>query len=89
MPDTALDEIQQSLVDLRAQTESIAARIVALDDDRPLLTPRTLAERLAISERTARQMLIDKVIPSFVVGESARRIDPREVDKYVRECADA
>lgn len=86
---TGLDEIQQSLHDLRALTESIVERIEALGDDRSLLTPRTLAERLALSERTARQMLIDGVIPSFVVGEGARRIDPRAVDAYLRGRADA
>lgn len=71
-------------IDVDELAEKIAERIQP-PDDRPLLTPKTLAERLAVSERTARQMLIDGVIPSFVVGESARRIDPRAVDAYLAE----
>lgn len=53
-----------------------------LPDERPLYSVATLAEKLALSQRVVRQMLIDEVIPSFLVGGS-RRVDPAAVDEYL------
>ena len=50
-------------------------------------TPRTLAAYLALSERTVRQLLADSAIPSYRIAGS-RRIDPRDVDDYLRRCRD-
>ena len=50
-------------------------------------TPKTLAAYLALSERTVRQMLAEGVIPSYRIAGS-RRIDPRDVDNYLRRCRD-
>jgi excisionase family DNA binding protein len=70
--------------------EAIAAKVVErIQDgtwDRPLLTPKTLAERLDCSERYARKLIADEEIPSFKIGD-ARKIDPREVDKYLQRKA--
>jgi excisionase family DNA binding protein len=49
---------------------------------RPFFTARTLAQYLALSERTVRQMLADGVIPSYLIGGS-RRGDPADVDAYL------
>ena len=46
-------------------------------------TPKTLAAYLALSERTVRQLLADSAIPSYRIAGS-RRIDPRDVDNYLR-----
>jgi excisionase family DNA binding protein len=49
---------------------------------RAFFTPKTLAQYLAISERTVRSMLSSGRIPSYRV-EGVRRIDPRDVDRYL------
>lgn len=49
---------------------------------RPFFTPKTLAEYLAVSERTVRQMLADGRVPSYRV-EGVRRISAEDVDKYL------
>ena len=51
-------------------------------DLRPFFTPRALAEYLAVSERTVRQMLADRRISSYKV-EGQRRIAPGDVEKYL------
>ena len=56
---------------------------VASEPVRPFYTVRTLAERLTISERTMRQMLIDGDIASYMIGGS-RRVDPADVEDYLR-----
>lgn len=48
---------------------------VARQELRPFFTPKALAEYLSISERTVREMLSKKRIPSYKV-EGQRRIDP-------------
>ena len=67
--------------------DAVVARLREELDTRPLLTPKTLAERLAVSERTARELLGQGVIPSFTVGEpgkeTGRRIRPADVDAYI------
>jgi excisionase family DNA binding protein len=45
-------------------------------------TPKTLAQYLALSERTVRSMLAEGKIASYRV-EGARRIDPADVDSYL------
>jgi excisionase family DNA binding protein len=49
---------------------------------RAFFTPKTLAQYLALSERTVRSMLADGKIASYRV-EGARRIDPSDVDSYL------
>ena len=49
---------------------------------RAFFTPKTLAQHLAISERTVRSMLAAGAIPSYRI-EGARRIDPADVDSYL------
>lgn len=53
----------------------------------PLFTPKTLAAYLALSDRTVRQMLHDRAIPSYKVA-GARRIDPADVDRYLEQHRD-
>lgn len=55
---------------------------VVEQERRAFFTPRTLADYLALSERTVRSMLAEHRIPSYKV-EGARRIDPRDVDAYL------
>jgi excisionase family DNA binding protein len=49
---------------------------------RPFFTPKTLAEYLALSERTVREMLRNGALPSYRI-EGSRRIDPADVDAYL------
>lgn len=49
---------------------------------RAFFTPMTLAQYLAVSERTVRSMLAAGKIASYKV-EGARRIDPADVDHYL------
>jgi excisionase family DNA binding protein len=62
---------------------STAIRVVA--ERQGFFTPKTLAAYLALSERTVRQLLADSAIPSYRIAGS-RRIDPRDVDNYLRHC---
>lgn len=55
---------------------------VADIEERPFYTPRSLAQRLALSQRTVREILREGKIPSYKV-EGARRIDPVDVDAYL------
>jgi excisionase family DNA binding protein len=70
-------------VDIDALADKVAERVAERIVDRPLYSPNTLAVKLELTPRTVRQMLADGVIPSFVVGQTARRIDPAEVDAYL------
>jgi excisionase family DNA binding protein len=54
---------------------------------RAFFTPKTLAQYLALSERTVRTMLANGAIPSYRV-EGARRIDPADVDFYLAQRRD-
>jgi excisionase family DNA binding protein len=49
---------------------------------RGFFTPKTLAQYLALSERTVRSMLAAGKVASYRV-EGARRIDPADVDCYL------
>lgn len=50
---------------------------------RPFFTPAKLAAYLDVSPRLVRKLLQHGVIPSYKF-EGARRIDPADVDEYVR-----
>lgn len=58
-----------------------AIRVIA-DDRRPFFTPRTLAEYLAVSERTVRQMIAADTLPSYKVA-GTRRIAAEDVDAWL------
>jgi excisionase family DNA binding protein len=60
----------------------VTAVRVRQQDLRPFFTPKALAEYLSISERTVREMLSKRRIPSYKV-EGQRRIDPVDVEKYL------
>jgi excisionase family DNA binding protein len=62
---------------------------IRVDTERQgFFTPKTLAAYLALSERTVRQLLADSAIPSYRIAGS-RRIDPIDVDNYLRRCRDS
>lgn len=50
---------------------------------RPLFTVATLAEYLAVSERTVHEWIALGKIASFKL-EGSRRIDPADVDEWLR-----
>ncbi len=53
-------------------------------DLRPFFTTRSLAQRLALSDRTVRDLIGRGEIPSYKVA-GARRIDPKDVDMWLAE----
>ena len=55
------------------------------DERRPFFTSRQLADYLALSERTVRELLRTGAIPSYKVS-GARRIDPADVDIWLAGC---
>lgn len=57
------------------------------DERRPFFTPKALARYLSVSDRQTRRMLAEGAIPSYKVGGS-RRIDPNDVDAFLRERRD-
>jgi excisionase family DNA binding protein len=63
------------------------SEVTVVTERRCFFTARTLADFLAVSERTVRQMLADGVIPSYRIAGS-RRIDPVDVDAYLAGCRD-
>jgi excisionase family DNA binding protein len=63
-------------------------QIAVRSERRAFFTPKTLAQYLALSERTVRQMLAERVVPSYLIG-GARRIDPADVDAYLAERREA
>jgi hypothetical protein len=75
--------------------DKVAARLGAADP--PMWTVKQLAEHLSIKERSARTLIegdpqrgIEPAIPSVMVGggNGSRRIDPRDVARYVRSRQD-
>ena len=50
--------------------------------ERPFYTVKSLAHRLAVTERTVRNLLRSGEIDSYTIG-TARRIDPEDVDSYL------
>jgi excisionase family DNA binding protein len=71
-----LDALADKLAD------KVEARLRAKRDDRPLLSAKALAVRLDVSERTARQMIADKVLPSVKTG-GLTKVEPAAVDAYL------
>lgn len=57
-------------------------RVLDRDAERPFYTTRSLAQRLAITERMVRNLLRSGEIPSYTIG-TARRIAPEDVDSYL------
>jgi excisionase family DNA binding protein len=70
----ALDE----LAALRADV----AQLRTAPDRSPLYSAKDVAVRLGISERTARQMIADGVLPSVKTG-GLTKVEPAEVDAYL------
>jgi excisionase family DNA binding protein len=66
----------------------LSTAIHVVTERQGFFTPKTLAAYLALSERTVRQLLADSAIPSYRIAGS-RRIDPRDVDNYLRRCRDS
>lgn len=75
------------MIDVDQLADAIADRL-RLPDDRALLSPKELAQRLSISERGARELVNGSKgkppkIPSIIVGDGSRRIRPADVDAYL------
>jgi excisionase family DNA binding protein len=56
--------------------------VTVIAERRAFFTPKTLAQYLAVSERTVRSMLTKGTIVSYLI-EGSRRIDPADVDAYL------
>lgn len=57
-------------------------RVLEPEDRKPFYTAKTLALRLAVSERTVRQMLADRKIASYMI-EGQRRVDEADLEAYL------
>jgi excisionase family DNA binding protein len=55
---------------------------------RAFFTPKSLAAYLHLSERTVREMLLRREIPSYRIGGS-RRVAPEDVDVFLEGQRDA
>lgn len=55
---------------------------IAKPDDEPFYSVASLAKKLAISERTIRDMLNRGEIPCYRIG-AQRRIDPADVKRWL------
>lgn len=66
------------------ETLSLASRDVSGNRPAPptFFTERTLAEYLAVSDRTVRNWIRRGDLPSYKLG-AARRIDPADVDDFL------
>lgn len=75
-----------SQLDPQVIAEAVVARLAEQPPARPLYSPKTLAERLSLSERTARQLMLDGKVASFKLGEGEKaplRATPEAVDEYL------
>lgn len=71
--------------DRAALAEDIAERLrgtLSLET-RPLLTTAEAGERLGVSERTVRQLVIDGELSKVIVSKDAVRFEPAELDRYI------
>lgn len=57
---------------------------VAVEKRPAMFTVPTLAQYLGLGERTVYRMLAEGELPSYKI-KGARRIDPRDVDRYLRK----
>jgi len=69
---------------------SLAIRTVSGNRPAPptFFTERTLAEYLAVSDRTVRNWILRGDLPSYKLG-AARRIDPADVEDFLARHRDA
>ena len=56
-------------------------------EQRPFYTVKTLAQRLAVSERHIRNLVASGEIPSYDLGD-LRRFDPAEIDSWLADRRD-
>jgi excisionase family DNA binding protein len=56
--------------------------VLEQEEEQPFYTVKSLAARLSLAERTVKNMLRDKEIPSYRI-RGARRIDPEDVASYL------
>ena len=75
---------EQPEIDVQAVAEKLLEHIQAGTFARPLLSVKGLAAMLDVSPRKAAALIAgpDPEIPSFKV-DGSRRVDPREVDRYI------
>jgi excisionase family DNA binding protein len=66
----------------REIADEVVARLRAERDERPLLSPKELAARLGISDRTVRSMIESGRMPSLKIG-GLTKVEPAEVDAYL------
>jgi excisionase family DNA binding protein len=71
--------------DVEAIADAVAARRTAKADDRPFYSPRSLAARLGVTDRTLRTLTANGTIPSYKI-EGSRRYAPADVDAYLARC---
>jgi excisionase family DNA binding protein len=62
----------------------VSAIRVAQSIEQPFYSVATLAAKLAISERTVREMLNRGEIPCYRIGPQ-RRIDPADVERWLEQ----
>lgn len=95
--DEAWDALAERLAEkvaakLERPDEALLSFIAGLErpDDRPLLSVKEAAARLGISEKSMRDLVNRKGnrpprIPSVVIGDGARRIEPAALDAYIAQ----
>lgn len=69
-------------------TEQFIARLKQeglVHDDRPLLSTREAAARLGLGERTFVEMCERGEVASLMVAKGTRRVEPREIDRYLEQ----
>lgn len=72
--------------DVEAIAEAVAARSRPTHADaRPFYTPRSLAARIGVTDRTLRTLTANGTIPSYKI-EGSRRYAPADVDAYLARC---
>ncbi len=72
--------------DVEAIADAVAARPLHVDA-RPFYSPRSLAQRLGVTDRTLRTLTANGTIPSYKI-EGSRRYAPADVDAYLARCRD-
>lgn len=82
-----MSELSQRLEPGRDRMRANAIAVADREERRPFFTPKTLAAYLSISDRTARQLIADRVLPSVKIA-GVRRIPAEAVDRYIAEHTD-